>query len=164
MPTFRKGAFEMKLRNKLVAAWVFLFIASVSIGAQSPPELEVSDARFTYNVNAALDPANVLSGKRAGAPTTVTDSPVQRVSALFRNAGSKPIKSVSWEYIVFKDSDEREILEVYSVRSNRTILPGESARLHKEGYRLRNSSYQKARVTRIEYADGTVWQGSKTKR
>lgn len=154
----------MNLRNKLVAACVFLFIVSVSTGAQTPPELEVSDARFTYNVNASLDPSNVLSGKRASAATTVTDSPVQRVSALFRNAGSKPIKSVSWEYIVFKDSDEREILEVYSVQSNRTILPGESARLSKEGYHLRNSSHQKARVTRIKYADGTVWQGTKTKR
>jgi hypothetical protein len=86
------------------------------------------------------------------------------VSALFRNTGSKSIKSVSWEYIVFKDADEQEILEVYRARSRREILPGESVRLEREGYHLKNSPYVKARVSRIDYADGTVWQGARANR
>ncbi len=154
----------MKLRNKLVAAWVFLFIVPVSISAQSAPDVEVSDARSAYDVNAALAPSGAFSGKQASPATTVTDSPVQQVSALFRNTGSKPIKSISWEYIIFKDASEKKILEVYSAQNERKILPGESVRLTKEGYHLRHSPHEKARVTRIEYADGTEWQGAKTKR
>jgi len=154
----------MKLRNKLIAAWVFLAIATVSINAQSAPAVDVSDAQFTYDVNAALDSSNGFPGRRASPATTVTASPVQRVSALFRNAGRQPIKSVSWEYIIFKDADEREILEVYSVRSDVTVLPGEAVRLKKEGYHLRNSAHEKARVTGIKYADGTVWRGARTRK
>ena len=154
----------MKMRDKLVAAWVFLFVVPVAVWAQSAPDLLVSDARFTYDVNQGVDPLNPSPGKRASPSTTVTSSPVQGVSALFRNAGAKTIKSVAWEYVVFKDAGEREIAEVYSIRSDRTILPGESVRLKKEGYRLKGSRHATARVTRVRYADGTKWQGAKTKR
>ncbi len=155
----------MRLRNKLFAACVCLFVLPATLAAQqqTPPDLEVSDARFTYDVNARFHPSSVSSRKNAAAATTVTDSPVQSVSALFRNAGAKPIKSISWEFIVFKDGEMDEIVKVHSIRSNRTILPSESVRLQKEGYHLKRSPYQTARVTRIEYADGTVWQGAKTK-
>lgn len=154
----------MTSRNQLFAPWVFLLIATVSVNAQSAPAVEVRDARFTYDVNAALDSLNGFPGRRAGPATIVTASPVQQVSALFRNTGGKPIKSVSWEYIIFKDSGEREILEVYSIHSDVMILPGESVRLKKEGYHLRNSSHVKVRATRIKYADGTMWRGARTKR
>jgi hypothetical protein len=33
-----------------------------------------------------------------------------------------------------------------------------------EGYHLQNSPYEQARVTRIKYADGTMWQGAKTQK
>lgn len=155
----------MRLRNKLFAACVCLFALPATLAAQqTPPDLEVSDARFTYDVNAAFETSDAFSGKRASPATTVTNSPVQSVSALFRHAGAKPIRSVSWEFVVFRDAGEREILKVHSIRSDRTILPGESVRLRKEGYHLKGSPYRAARVTRIEYADGTVWQGAKTKK
>jgi hypothetical protein len=154
----------MKPSSKLIATWVFLFVVPVSAAAQTLPDVSVSDARFTYDVNQGVDPVNPSTGKRASPSTIVTDSPVQRVSALFRNTGSKSIKSVSWEFIVFKDSGEQEILEVHRVRSRRAILPGEAVRLAREGYHLKNSPYVKARVSRIDYADGTVWQGARTNR
>jgi hypothetical protein len=155
----------MRLRHKFLIALVFLFIAPVSIAAQqSAPGLEASDPRFRYNVNAGVDPAISFSGKQPSPMTTVTSSPVQEVSALFLNTGSKPIKSVSWEYVVFKDAERRQILRVHSIHSNRVILPGESVRLKMEGYHLQNSPYEQARVTRIKYADGTMWQGAKTQK
>ncbi|MDQ1592037.1 MAG: hypothetical protein QOG71_2664 [Pyrinomonadaceae bacterium] len=154
----------MKVRNRLVAAWAFLFVVPISVSAQSAPDVSVSDARFTYNVNQGVDPLDSAPGKRASPSTIVTSSPVQQVSALFRNAGAKTIKSVSWEYVVFKDAGEREIVEVYAVNSERTILPGESVRLKKEGYHLKNSPHVTARVTRIKYADETEWRGARTKR
>ncbi|MCA1564156.1 MAG: hypothetical protein LC803_00590 [Acidobacteria bacterium] len=155
----------MRLRHKFTTALFLLFITPVSIAAQqSAPGLEASDPRFRYDVNAGVDPVSSFSGKRPYPMTTVTSSPVQEVSALFLNTGSKPIKSVSWEYVVFKDAEQKKILRVHSIRSNRTIFPDESVRLKMEGYHLQNSPYEKARVTRIKYADGTVWQGAKTKR
>ncbi|HEX8457506.1 MAG TPA: hypothetical protein VF656_09430 [Pyrinomonadaceae bacterium] len=155
----------MKPVNKFFAACLFLFIVPLAIAAQTPSDLEVSDARFIYDVNASVGPSGGYSNSGGGLPaTTVTDSPVQQVSALFRNTGTRAIKSVAWEYVVYKDASEQEILKVYSVRSNRTILPGASVRLAKEGYHLKHSPHETARVTRIEYADGTVWQGAKTKR
>lgn len=154
----------MQPRHKLLTALVVLFVVPASIAAQSAPALEVSDPRFRYDVNAGLDPAISFSGKQPSPMTTVTSSPVQEVSALFLNTGAKPIKSVSWEYVVYKDAGQRQILRVHSINSNRTILPGEAVRLKMEGYHLQHSPYEKARVTRVEYADGTVWRGAKTKR
>jgi hypothetical protein len=155
----------MRPRHKFLIALVFLFVAPVSVVAQeSAPGLEASDPRFRYDVNAGRDLVSRFSGMHPAPMTTVTSSPVQEVSALFLNTGSKPIKSVSWEYVVFKDAERKAILRVHSIRSNRTILPGESVRLSMEGYHLQNSPYERARVTRVEYADGTVWQGAKTKR
>lgn len=154
----------MCLRNKLLISVVFLLVAPVSIAAQEgAPGLEVSDPRFRYDVNAGVDPLVSFSGRQPSPMTTVTDSPVQEVSALFLNTGAKAIKSVSWEYIVFKDAEEKKILRVHSIRSDRVILPGESVRLKMEGYRLQNSQYEKARVTEIKYADGNVWRGTRTK-
>jgi hypothetical protein len=154
----------MRPRHKFLNALAFLFIAPVSIAAQqNAPGLEASDPRFRYDVNAGVDLAVSFSGKQPSPMTTVTSSPVQEVSALFLNTGSKPIKSVAWEYVVFKDAERTKILRVHSIRSDRTILPGESVRLKMEGYHLQTSPYEKARVTRIKYADGTIWQGAKTK-
>ena len=154
----------MRPRHAFLIALVFLFVAPASIAAQSAPGLEASDPRFRYDVNAGVDPAISFSGKQPSPMTTVTSSPVQEVSALFLNTAAKAIKSVSWEYVVFKDAGQREILRVHSINSNRMIRPGEAVRLKMEGYQLQHSPYEKARVTRVIYADGTVWQGAKTKR
>jgi hypothetical protein len=159
----------MRPRHKFLIALVFLFVVPASVVAQGAPGLEASDPRFRYDVNAGRDPFMRVSGMRPFPVTTVTSSPVQEVSALFRNTGAKPIKSVSWEYVIFKDAEQKNILRIHSIRSNRTILPGEAVRLkmegyHLEGYHLQNSPYEQARVTRVKYADGTVWQGAKTKR
>lgn len=154
----------MRPRHEFLIALVFLFVVPASIAAQGAPGLEASDPRFRYDVNAGVDPAISFPGKQPSPMTTVTSSPVQEVSALFLNTGAKPIKSVSWEYVIFKDAEQREIVRVHSIKSNRMILPGEAVRLKMEGYQLQHSPYEKARVTRVAYADGTVWQGAKTKR
>ena len=146
-----------------VATLIFLCATSIPIVAQNPPDLEVSDPQFIYDVNTRFS-RSAFDGKDGFPSTIVTDSPVQRVSALFRNRGSKPIKSVSWEYITFKDAEEKEVWRVSSVRSNTRILPGESVRLGKEGYHLPDSQYKRIRVTHIESADGTIWQGTKRTR
>ena len=155
----------MKMQNRLtlIVASMVLLITLFSVRAQDPPVLEVSDPQFTYDVNASLNSRGAYSGKSPIPATTVAASPVQEVSALFRNKGTKIIKSIAWEYVVFDDAKETKVRHVYRIRSDKTLLPGESVRLGKEGYHLHYSQYRKARVTRIEYKDGTIWQGAQTK-
>jgi hypothetical protein len=147
----------------LTIAWLILLVVPSYVAAQEPPDLVVSDPQFTYDVNAKLDLKGGYKGKSPGPMTTVTDSPVQRVSALFRNQGAKVIKSVVWEYVVFEDAEQTKVLHVYSIRSKRTIPAGEAVRLGKEGYHLEDTKYRKARVTRIEYKDGTTWLSTRAK-
>lgn len=147
----------------LAVAWLVLLVAPSHVSAQEPPDLVVSDPQFTHDVNAKLDLKGGYAGMSPGPMTTVTDSPVQRVSALFENRGAKVIKSVVWEYVLFEDAGQTKVQHVYSVRSKRTIAPGEALRLWKEGYHLDNTPYRKARVTRIEYEDGTTWLSTRAK-
>ena len=157
----------MKMQNglTLIVVSMVLLITLFSVRAQDPPVLEVSDPQFTYDVNASVNSRGAYSGKSPIPATTVAAFPVQEVSALFRNKGTKIIKSVEWEYVVFNDAKETEVKHVYRIRSNKTLLPGESVRLGKQGYRLKFSQYKgKARVIRIKYGDGTIWQGTQTKK
>ena len=154
---------RMQTGLTLSVASMVLLITLLSVRAQDPPVLEVSDPQFTYDVNASLNSRGAYSGKSPIPATTVAASPVQEVSALFRNKGTKIIKSIAWEYVVFDDAKETKVRHVYRIRSDKTLLPGESVRLGKEGYHLHYSQYRKARVTRIEYKDGTIWQGAQTK-
>jgi hypothetical protein len=160
-----QGDIKMKRQtgNLLVAISMLLLVLSVSAKAQSAPDLEVSDLRYVYDVNANFE-SRAPSERRISPASTVTSFPVQQVSALFTNTGAKSIKAVTWEYVIFKDAQETELLHVYTIRSKTALLPGQSARLDKTGYQLKNSQHMKARVTRIEYTDGTIWQGAKTKR
>lgn len=148
----------------LVAVSLLMLALPVSVQAQSAPDLEVSDLQFVYDVNANFQLRAAPTEKRAAPATTVTSSPIQQVSALFRNTGAKPVKAVTWEYLIFKDAQDTQPLHVYTTRSKTMLLPGQAARLDKTGYQLKNTQYMKARVTRIEYTDGTIWQGAKTKR
>lgn len=154
---------KMGIRNMLIVPSLILLIAPFSVLGQTPPDLEVSDPQFTYDVNATFNSRIASSGRQGMPATTVTDSPVQQVSALFRNVGTKIVKSIEWEYIVFSDAKDAEVRHVHRIRNDKTLLPGETMRLEKTGYRLHHSQYKKARVTRIKYADGTIWQSTRTK-
>ena len=141
----------------LAVASLILLVVPSSAAAQDPPGLGVSDPQFTYDVNAKLRFKGSHEGKSPAPATTATGSPVQRVSALFRNLSAKAIRSVAWEYVAFEDAGQTKARHVYSIRSKTAIPPGESVRLWKEGYSLDGSPYRTARVTRIEYEDGTTW-------
>jgi hypothetical protein len=147
----------------LAIAWLILLVVPSYVAAQEPPDLLVSDPQFTHDVNARLAVKGYYEGMSPGPMTTVTDSPVQRVSALFKNRGTKVIKAVVWEYVSFEDAEQTKVYHVYSIRSKRTIPPGETVRLGKEGYHLDITAYSKARVTRIEYKDGTTWLSTRAK-
>lgn len=163
---------KLQTRAVLLVAWMILLIAPISILAQGLPHLEISDPQSKYDVNSRFNLHTANSTTSARSPVTITH-PVGEVSALFRNTGTKTIKSVTWEYLYFKDATERDLLKIHTSRSKTVLLPGESVRLRKEGYNLEpllpirkmnTAPYKKARVIQIEYADGTIWHGVKTRR
>ncbi len=152
---------KIQTRTLLLAASLFLLIASLSVVAQAPPDLEITDLQLTYDVNRRFDLHGNFSGKTDLSIPSITAYPVQELSALIRNTGMKSIRSVIWECLLFKDAGETKLARVYRVRAQTLLFPGESVRLRKSGYNLLTSPYQKARITRIEYTDGTFWQGKK---
>lgn len=149
----------MKLRTGSVlvfVAWVSLLAAPVPAVAQNPPDIEVSDLQWTHDVNRDRR----LKGYYARSPAPSPDF-VQQVSVTFRNVGTKPVKYVAWEYVVYKDSDPAKVVRVYKFRSKLMLRPGESARRSKQGLSIQYRRHVEARVARVEYADGTVWLRAK---
>src|SRR5687767_9050885 len=108
--------------------WVSLLVASVPAVAQSSPDVEVSDLRWTHDSKRG----HRLKGYYARSPAPTPDF-VQKVSATFRNVGTKPVTSLTWEYIVYEDSDPAKVVRIYKFRSKTRLRPGESERLGKEG-------------------------------
>ena len=159
------GGNEMKKQTiiMILVALTFLFIAPLSIVAQNLPDLEVSDLQWTHDADARFR-LRSSSSARANLSSTVTTFGIQEVSALFRNTGKKTIKSVTWEYILYSDAKKTQVLHIYTSRNDTMLLPGETVRLRNTGYGLQESQYKTARITRINYTDGSVWQGTKTKR
>ena len=163
---------KMQTEDMLGLAWMILLFAPISILAQGPPPLEVSDPQVRYDVNSRFNLHTANSTTSARSPLTIVH-PVGEVSAQFRNRGTKSIKFVIWEYLFFKDATERKLLKIHTSRTRTVLLPGDSVRLRKQGYNLEpilpirevnSAPYKKARVIQIEYADGTIWHGFKTRR
>ena len=139
----------------ITVALVTLLAPAVAV-AQDQPDVEVSDLQWRHDVNKKYR----LRGNFARSPAPSPDF-MQEVSALFRNAGTKSVTFVTWEYVVYEDSDTTKELRVYKFRSKALLRPGESARLSKQGFRIQHGRRVEARVVRVQYADGTVWRRAK---
>lgn len=81
-----------------------------------------------------------------------------------KNGGAKAIKAVSWEH-VFTDAEGGKELRRYRLQSKQQVPPGEARTLSagvgidpKESTRHITTGKQSVEVTRIEYADGSVWK------
>jgi hypothetical protein len=76
-------------------------------------------------------------------------------SIVVKNIGAKTVTAVRWEYLLF-EAGGREPIRRYRVQSKRVIPPGQQAELTKE-VKPKGNEHQ-ALITRVEYADGSVWQ------
>lgn len=135
----------------ITVMWMLLLTAPAV--AQNGPDVEVSNLEWTHDVN----------GKhrvRANFARTPAPSPefVQEVSAVFRNTGTKVVRFVTWEYVIYKDSDPAKAERVYKFRNKVPLGPGESARASKQGFGIQHRRRVEARVVRVEYADGSIWR------
>lgn len=146
--------------SRMVVACIVLLASCIPVMAQEgAPGLEVSDFQNTYT------PA--WSSRRgvthdAGASDLSSRPAIFELSALFRNTGTKVITSVSWECLFFGDERQTEVLLRHKFRDAKRIMPGEEVRLKRASARGAATKYKAARITRVAYADGTVWQAAKT--
>ena len=150
----------MKVRTGymlITVVWMFLLIAPAPAVAQDSSDIEVSDLQWSIDVNKK----HRLQGYYSARSPAPSPDFVQEVSAVFRNAGTKPVTFVTWEYVVYEDSHTTKVLRVYKFRSKAPLRPGESARLSKQGFGIQHRRRVEARVVRVEYADGTIWQRAK---
>lgn len=139
--------------------------------AAAPPDVAVLGFEWKY---AGYDRAETVKDNESS--TTDDHSTAYKVTrgtvyvfkytarATLKNAGTKAIKSVSWDY-VFTDEKERKELRRYRLQSKRQILPGETQTVTaglgldpKEKTRHITTGKQSVELTRIEYADGSVWR------
>jgi hypothetical protein len=81
-----------------------------------------------------------------------------------RNSGAKAVKAVEWEHIFVEREGGKE-LKRYRLEVKQQIAAGASQTLSKEVYikpeestRHITDGVQKVRLTRAEFADGTIWR------
>jgi hypothetical protein len=86
-----------------------------------------------------------------------------------RNAGAKAVKAVEWDHIFVEREGGRE-LKRYHLQARQQIAPGASQSLSKEVFirpeestRHIGEGRQRVRVTRVEFADGSVWRAEENK-
>ena len=115
---------------------------------------------------AKADEANLAAARTQTPPRYVF---LYEVS--LKNTGSKQIKTVDWDYVFFDSGTEHETGRL-QVTSDEKIGPGKSKGIKiytsrapaatVSAYNLndkqRNPLTEQVIITRIEYADGTVWQ------
>lgn len=84
--------------------------------------------------------------------------------ATLKNGGAKTIKAIFWDY-VFTDAKEQKELKRYRLQSKQQILPGETQVLLRdvgldpqESTRHITTGKQSVEITKIEYADGSIWR------
>jgi hypothetical protein len=81
-----------------------------------------------------------------------------------KNSGAKAVKAVEWDH-VFVGREGGAELKRYRLQAKQQIAPGASQTLSKEVFirpeestRHIGEGRQRVRVTRVEFADGTVWR------
>jgi hypothetical protein len=133
-------------------------------GPESPGALVVG-FDWKYEGYAQVE---IVDGGKSGTSTRVKRRKAYvfkyRARVHLKNGGAKAVKAVNWDYVFAEPETGRE-LRRYRVESRRHILPGETQSLDKEIYvepkentRHLGTGRQSVLVTRVEFADGTVWR------
>lgn len=137
-----------------------------AVASTDPASLKQAQAERTQDGNADRTPAlHRMSQNAEIAPKNSEKQPLGNVvtgdpeiyvaSLLLKNVGTKTVKAVEWEYLLFQTGSEKPVKR-YRVNSKRIIHPGEQAELTKEV--TPKGKEQQARILRVFYDDGTVWQ------
>jgi hypothetical protein len=155
----------------LLAAFAMVCAARAFDERSLPPDVSVLSFEWKY---AGYDRAETVKENES----SVSDDPSTSIKvargtvyvfkytakATVKNAGTKAVKSVSWDY-VFTDEKERKELKRYRLQSKQQILPGETQTLTatvgldpKDKTSHITTGKQSVQITKLEYADGSVWK------
>lgn len=103
--------------------------------------------------NAEVAPTTSRSGPFGNIPSS---TPIVFVASIVvKNIGTKTVVAVHWEYLMF-ETGAKDPVKRFRVQSKKIIAPGERAELTKE-VDPKGKEHQ-AVITRIEYADGSLWK------
>ena len=157
----------MSKPSSIILCLAFALFCVATAAAQSAPDLQVTDPQWGYLQDGYFAGNTHFSAGGNDHGYATNNPPLTPVSALFQNTGQKIIKSVTWEYLYFKDSQQTEVVAHRKFHSRKRITPGTSVRLKEyvlasSGPR-RTTDFPGVRITRIKYADGTTWAAAKTK-
>jgi hypothetical protein len=93
-----------------------------------------------------------------------------RAQLTLRNRSAKAVKSVSWD-VVFVEPGQATGAKHYPLQLKQQITPGETQTLVREIHikpeestRHISSGTRKVQLTRVEYADGSVWRADEESR
>ncbi len=134
------------------------------------PGLDVKSFDWKYE---GYLPVEMVDSGRTGMTTSVkrnTRYVFKYVSKLtLQNEGAKAVKSVEWDHLFVEREGGRE-LKRYHLQAKQRIAAGASQTVSKEVFikpeentRHIGEGAQKVRVTRVEFADGTVWRAEENK-
>ena len=129
------------------------------------PGVEVSGFDWKYE---GYMPVEIVDSGKSGVTLSVKRNRryVFKYAAklTLRNTGAKAIKSVEWDHLFVEREGGRE-LKRYHLQAKQQIGAGASQTLSKEVFirpeestRHIGEGAQKVRLTRVEFADGTVWR------
>ena len=160
----------------LCALWVTMSFAAaagtrgdddVRVGA---PGLDVTGFDWKYE---GYMPVEIVDSGRTGMTTSVKRNKryvFKYVAKLtLKNSGAKAVKSVEWDHLFVERAGGKE-LKRYRLQAKQQIAAGSSQTVSKDVYikpeestRHIGEGVQKIRVTRVEFADGTVWRAEENK-
>ncbi|HEX8457432.1 MAG TPA: hypothetical protein VF656_09060 [Pyrinomonadaceae bacterium] len=145
------------------AACLVLLAAVLPSRAQEmaqAPGLELSE----FNVKYVPSWSSRRSLARGLDVSNLSDTPARfELAAVFRNTGERAITSVSWEFLFFEDEQQTKLMLRHKYRDGKRILPGEQVRLEHVALKGAATPHKAVRITRVAYADGTVWQAARAK-
>lgn len=148
-----------------------------SVGAGSSGVPKTRD----YALNDPLYREQVIRGRQGRAPGGVASDPDRlsmpssspaparrrptryESSLQLKNAGAKAIRAVEWEHVFYADMGRTNELRRFKLRRETKVGPGEQKFVsqsvpYEARANLTNKPRQAAVLTRVEYADGSVWQ------
>ena len=134
------------------------------------PGVEVTGFDWRYE---GYMPVEIVDSGRTGMTTSVKRNKryvFKYVSKLtLRNSGAKAVKSIEWEHIFVEREGGKE-LKRYRLQAKQQVAAGSSQTVAKEVYvkpdestRHISEGVQRIRLTRVEFADGTVWRAEENK-
>jgi hypothetical protein len=134
------------------------------------PGLDVTGFDWRYE---GYTPVEIVDSGRTGMTTSVKRNKryvFKYVSKLtLKNSGAKAVKSIEWDHLFVERVGGKE-LKRYHLQAKQQVAAGSSQTVAKEVYvkpeestRHIGEGVQKVRVTRVEFADGTVWRAEENK-